>query len=76
MKNLFFTFAFLLIGTLSFAKSANVKVLSQTLKNGPTGPKSSTSKVAIYCNGKLRAYISCDSCTAADYVAYALDICG
>ena len=86
MKNLFFTFAFLLIGTLSFAKSANVKVLSQnvkvlpqTLKNDSKTMQNSTVKsvtVGIYCNGVHTANVTCDGCSVADFIGYALDICG
>ena len=85
MKNLFFTFAFLLIVASSFAKTTNVNILTKTavvkvstktLKNDPTGPKSSTNKILVYCDGKPTANLSCDGCSMADIIRIAKEICG
>ena len=70
MKNVCFSLAFMLIGSFAFANTKEVKNETSKLTTSQTTKVVKAAPIPVYCGGKLKGYISCDSCTVVQ-IAYA-----
>lgn len=75
MKNLFFPLAFMLIGSFAFANTKEVKNITSKQLITVTTKVVKAAPIPVYCGGKLKGYINCDSCTALQLANAAWAMC-
>lgn len=75
MKNLCFSLAFMLIGSFTFANTKEVKNITSKQLITVTTNVVKKSPIPVYCAGKLKGYINCESCTSLQISNAALAMC-
>ncbi len=74
MKKLIMLSVFMLIGNVAFSNTKEVK--KQTCSTTTTqNAKIFKAAIPIYCGGKLKGYINCDSCTTEQLANAAWAMC-
>lgn len=74
MKNVFFSLAFMLIGSFAFANTKEVKKETSKQLTTITAKVVKERTIVVYCGGKRKGFITCD-CTNAQFQSMANTMC-